>query len=66
MPFHMTLPHHVDKPSDFIFDYLSDMQKFVSVNSVINKIVSLGGQQYKGYETLKIGFIPYSLRILPP
>ncbi len=56
----MNLTHRIHKPSDFIFDYLSDMQKFVTVNPVIYKMVSLGGQQYKVYETWNIGFIPYS------
>ena len=56
----MNLIHYLNKSSEFIFDYLSDMQKFVTVNPVIDKIEPLGDKQYKVYETLKIGFIPYS------
>jgi len=56
----MNLTHHIPKPAAFVFDYLSDMQKFVSVHPVIYRIDSLGKNEYLVYESLKVGFIPYS------
>ena len=34
----MDLLFKLNKPPDLIFDYLTDMQKFVSVHPVISKI----------------------------
>jgi hypothetical protein len=36
------------------------MQKFVSVHPVISKIDKTGNDSYLVYETLKLGFIPFS------
>ncbi len=46
--------------SDIIFDYLTDMQKFVSVHPVISQIDKTGKNSYLVHETLKFGFIPFS------
>ena len=54
----MTFKLH--KPIDFIFDYLTDMQKFVSVHPVIFKIDITGGNSYLVHETLKFVRIPFS------
>ena len=56
----MNLVHLVKKSPDFVFGYLTDMQKFVSVHPVIFKIENLKGREYLVYEKLKLGFIPYS------
>ena len=56
----MDLIFKINKPIDTVFDYLTDMQKFVSVHPVISKIDSLSGNNYLVYETLKLGFIPFS------
>lgn len=56
----MNVDYTIKKSPDFIFDYLTDMQKFVSVHPVIYKIDTLGGNKYLVFEQLKIGFIPYS------
>ncbi len=56
----MELSFRLNKPSDLIFDYLTDMQKFVSVHPVISKIDKTGNDSYLVYETLKLGFIPFS------
>ena len=56
----MELSFRINKTSDFIFDYLTDMQKFVSVHPVITKINKTGNDSYLVYETLKIGSIPLS------
>ncbi len=56
----MKLIHKVKKPTAFVFNYLTEMQKFVSVHPVIYKIESLEGDEYLVYEKLKFGFIPYS------
>ena len=34
----MKLQFEINQPAELIFDYLSDMQKFVTVHPVINKI----------------------------
>ena len=56
----MKLTFKIHKPADFILNYLTDMQKFVSVHPVISKINKAGDNSYLVYETLKIGFIPFS------
>ena len=56
----MNLIFRVNKPIDTVFDYLTDMQKFVSVHPLISKIDDLSGNNYLVHETLKVGFIPFS------
>lgn len=56
----MELSYQIKKSPDFVFDYLTDMQKFVSVHPVITKIDPLGNNKYLVHETLKMGFIPVS------
>ncbi len=56
----MELSFKLKKTSDFIFDYLTDMQKFVSVHPVISQIDNTDNNSYLVHETLKIGFIPFS------
>lgn len=56
----MTLTFNINKPIDFVFDYLSDMQKFVSVHPIIYKIENKGNNNYLVYEKLKLLFIPVS------
>ncbi|QHT65176.1 hypothetical protein GXP67_00035 [Rhodocytophaga rosea] len=56
----MKLTFIINKPAHIIFDYLTDMQKFVSVHPVITKINPIEKSTYLIYETLKVGFIPIS------
>ena len=56
----MKLTFQLHKSVDFIFDYLTDMQKFCSVHPVIYRIVNNGNEDYTIYEQLKFGFIPFS------
>lgn len=56
----MKLTYKINKPSEVIFDFLTDMEKFVSVHPVITQIDNLGGNNYFFHETLKMGFIPFS------
>lgn len=56
----MKLKFRMKKTPDFIFDYLTDMQKFVSVHPVIFQIDNTGNESYLVHETLKMGFIPFS------
>ena len=56
----MNLTFNILKPIDFVFDHLTDMQKFVSIHPVISKIDKLTGNNYLVHETLKFGFIAYS------
>ena len=56
----MKLTHKINKSEEFIFDYLTDMQKFVSVHPVISKIEKKDEENYLVYETLKMGFLPFS------
>jgi carbon monoxide dehydrogenase subunit G len=56
----MELSFRLKKTSDFVFDYLTDMQKFVSVHPVISQIDNTGSESYLVYETLKWGGIPFS------
>ena len=56
----MNLTFSVKKNLDFVFDYLTEIQKFVSVHPVITKIDQTGDHTYLVYETLTFGFIPFS------
>lgn len=56
----MKLSLRIHKNLDFVFDYLTDIQKFVSVHPVISQIDNIGNESYLVHETLKFGFIPFS------
>ncbi len=56
----MKLSFTVNKDIDFVFDYLTDTQKYVSVHPVISRIDNTGNEVYLVHETLKLGFIPFS------
>lgn len=56
----MVLVFKIDKPTDFVFEYLTDMQKYVLVHPIISKIDCTGNQRYTVYETLNAGPIPIS------
>lgn len=55
----MTLEFKVNKSANAVFEYLSDMQKFVSVHPIIYKIDPLGEEKYLVFEKLKLLFIPW-------
>ena len=62
----MNLTHTINKPLDFVFDYLTNMQKFVSIHPVITKIEDKGSENYLVHETLNYGFpisFTYSVKI---
>ncbi len=56
----MKLSFRILKSPDFVFDYLTDMQKFVSVHPVIYQIDNTTNENYLVHETLKFCFIPFS------
>ena len=56
----MKLTFRIKKNSDFIFDYLTDMQKFATVHPLISQIDSTANESYLVHETLTFGFIPFS------
>ena len=56
----MKLSFIIKKNIDFVFDYLTDMQKFVSVHPVIFQINKTCNSNYLVHETLKFGFIRFS------
>jgi hypothetical protein len=55
----MKLSFTSKKSSGYIFDYLADMQKFVSVHPVITKIDKHSDNNYLVHETLKFAGIPF-------
>lgn len=56
----MKLSFKIHKSVDLVFDYLTDMQKFVLVHPIISKIDSIGQESYLVHETLKFGFVSFS------
>ena len=56
----MKLSFTLHKDPDIVFDFLTDMQKFVSVHPVISQIDHIGNESYLVHETLKFGVIPFS------
>ena len=56
----MKLSFRLQKSSDYIFDYLTDMQKYISVHPVIFKVDRTSDERYLVHETLKFGFLPFT------
>ena len=56
----MKLSFRINKNIGLTFEYLTDMQKFVSVHPVIFQIDPTGNESYLVHERLKFGFIPFS------
>jgi len=54
----MILKFKIDKSPKLVYDYLTDMTKFVLVHPVITKIDKIGDAEYLIHETLKFGFLP--------
>ncbi len=48
----MTLAYKINKPAHIVFDYLADMQKFVSVHPVITTIENIKDNHYLVFETV--------------
>lgn len=56
----MILHFTVNKPVAFVFEQLSNMDKFIEIHPVIYKIKDLGQNRYLIFEKLKFGFVPYA------
>ncbi len=56
----MILKYIINQSPDTVYEYLSDMTKFVSVHPVITKIKLKGDHKYRVHETLRLGFLPLS------
>lgn len=56
----MQLHFNISKNIDFVFEHLTDMQKFVALHAAIYKMEPLGDHRYKVFETLKFAGIPFS------
>ncbi len=56
----MKISFRINKNINFVFEYLTDMQKFVSVHPVIFQIDNQSNNKYLAHEKLKLGFIPFS------
>ena len=56
----MKISFRIKKDIDSVIDYLTDMQKFVSVHPVISQIDNSVNGTYLVHEALKLGFIPIS------
>lgn len=56
----MKLSFKIHQKIDTVFEYLSDMQKFVSVHPLIFRIDHITDESYTVHERLRVGFIPFS------
>lgn len=56
----MIFEFNVSKPAEVVYEYLSDMQKFVSVHPIIYKIDDLGENKFLVFEKLKLLYIPWN------
>lgn len=45
-----------------VFEYLTEISKFISIHPVIYKMDKIGPNEYMTYEHLKMGFMPISLK----
>lgn len=59
----MTLNHKIRKPVSTVFDYLTNMKKFVAVHPIIYKMDDLGQDNYKVYEKLGLVSFTYSATV---
>jgi carbon monoxide dehydrogenase subunit G len=60
----MELTFNIKQPAALVFDYLTDMQKFVSVHPVIYKMDSLGDNNYLVYEKLNMIPFPFNYKVV--
>ena len=58
----MKLEFTVNKPLPHVFEYLTDMKKFVSVHPIIYQMDDLGESNYLVHEKLKLLYIPCTFR----
>lgn len=58
----MNLSFRLKQKPEIIFDYVTDMQKFASVHTLITQIIKTGENSYLVHETLRFGFIPFSFK----
>jgi carbon monoxide dehydrogenase subunit G len=58
----MRLTYKLKKTPEYIFDVLTDMQKFVSVHPIIYRIDKTGESAYLVRETLRFAGLPFSFR----
>lgn len=56
----MILTYKVNRSPWLVFDYLTNMSKFVSVHPVINNMLYLEENKYRVFETLKLGLFQFS------
>ncbi|TAF65434.1 MAG: hypothetical protein EAZ55_09255 [Cytophagales bacterium] len=56
----MQFSFRIKKDIDTTFDYLTDMQKFITVHPIISKMKQIDHETFLMYETLTIAFIPFS------
>ena len=56
----MILHFSVKKPIAFVFEHLSNMDKFTEIHPVIYKVEALGQNNYLIFEKLTFAFIPYA------
>jgi len=56
----MKLTFRLKKSPEFVFEHLTDMQKFVSVHPIISQIEPKGSEQYLVHETLRFLRLPFS------
>ncbi|MCE3226105.1 MAG: hypothetical protein K0S32_656 [Bacteroidetes bacterium] len=60
----MEIEFTISKPGHIVYEYLSDMQKFVSVHPIIFRIDPLGDNRYLVFERLKVLFVPYTFNYI--
>ena len=58
----MKLEFTINKPLPYVFEYLTDMKKFVSVHPIIYTMDELGENNYLVYEKLNLLYIPCTFR----
>lgn len=53
------LTFKIQKDTQIVLSYLTDIQKFVSVHPLIYKMTELDKNKYKVYESIKLGILTY-------
>lgn len=60
----MNLEHRVTKSPQTVFEYLSNMDKFVQIHPIVYKVEALGNDEYKFFEKLNVLMISLPITYL--
>ncbi len=55
----LQLRYQLKASAQFVFDYLSNMDKFVAIHPLIQKMEQVGLNEYLVHESIQVGLLPF-------